>query len=447
MRKTIFFILTVAFLFRIFIIFCLPVRNFENSIQRYHDTAVNLVEGRGYSHFNSPPYYPTFLKPPVYSFFLAGIYKVFGASINIAKIAQAICDSLACLFLFLLARNYFSRGVAFSVMCLAAICPITAVYANLLNPESLTLFFMALSLLFISRSLVGNNAVDYFFSGLSVILMGYCRPEFFIFIFIFAGVIFFIKKEQKLKLCLFYFLGVLIIMAPWTARNYLLTGKFVPLSTSGVAGAALYWGTLGEEVDSQDNFKKFLDDNPKVKQLQAEIHKYAVDNENNALDLEKASELGQALKKMALERIMENPGAYLMNRLRSIPRVWINLHADEYVFMNTQKLRLLHPDFQKILEYGKTQPKEILILIIKYVFFIINVLYLLAALIGIWAVRDKIFKLAFIVTPLICAQLLFLLISISPCYTVPYWPCIIFFSGVGVYRIFFRKRNLDKTYD
>ena len=165
-----------------------------------------------------------------------------GVNINVAKIVQAIFDSLACLLLFLLARNYFSRGVAFTVMFLAAICPITAVYANLLNPESLTLFFMALSLLFVSRSLVGNNVLDYFLAGLSVVLMGYCRPEFFIFVFIFFGVIFFIKKAQKLKLYLFYSLGVIVIMAPWIARNYWLTGRFIPLSTGGVAGAALYWG-------------------------------------------------------------------------------------------------------------------------------------------------------------------------------------------------------------
>lgn len=447
MYKKILFILIIAFMLRIFIVFGLPVRKFENSIQRYHDTAVNLIEGRGYSHFHSPPYYPTFLKPPVYSFFLAGIYKMVGVNINVAKIVQAIFDSLACLLLFLLARNYFSRGVAFTVMFLAAICPITAVYANLLNPESLTLFFMALSLLFVSRSLVGNNVLDYFLAGLSVVLMGYCRPEFFIFVFIFFGVIFFIKKAQKLKLYLFYSLGVIVIMAPWIARNYWLTGRFIPLSTGGVAGAALYWGTLGEEVDSQENFYKFTDNNSEIKQLQARMHQYAVGNENNALDLEKASELGVIFRKMAIQKIKSDPKAYILTRLKSIPRVWINLHADEYTFLNTRKLRLLHPDFQKILRYAKDDPRELLILIAKYAFFAINILYLLAALIGIWASRSKISQLAFIIIPLICAQLLFLLIHISACYTVPYWPCIIFFSGIGFYRVLFRKHGLDKAYD
>lgn len=446
-NRKIVLILCIALLFRLCIIFVLPVRKFENSIQRYHDTAVNLIEGRGYSHFHSPPYYPTFLKPPVYSFFLATIYKVFGINITIAKIIQAMLDSLACFLLFLLTRNYFSLGAAFTVMFLAAICPITAVYTNLLNPESLTLFFMALSLLFISRSLINNTVLDYFLAGLSVILMGYSRPEFFIFVFIFAGVIFFIKKGRKLKLYLFYSLGVIVIMAPWVARNYWLTGKVIPLSTGGVAGAALYWGTLGEEANSQDNFKKFLKYNPEVEQLQAQIHKYAVGNENNALDLEKASELGRILKKMAIERILRNPGSYLMNRLKSIPRVWMSLHADEYVFLNTRKLRLMHPDFRKILQFAKEDPREIRILIAKYALFTINILYLLAALIGIWAISDRIFQFAFIIIPLICAQLLFLLIHISACYTVPYWPCIIFFSGIGFYRVLFRKQGLDKTYD
>jgi len=445
--KKIIFILCLAFLFRLFIIFCLPVRPFEKTIQRYHNTAVNLVEGRGYSHFASAPYKPTVFKPPTYSFFLAAVYKVFGININIAKVVQALLDSLGCLLLFLLARNYFSHRAAFSVMFLAAICPITAVYTNSLNPENLTLFFMALSLLFISRSIIGNNARDYFCAGLSVILMGYCRPEFFIFVFIFAGVIFFLKKENKWKLYLFYFLGVIVIMTPWVTRNYLLTGKFMPLSTGGAAGAVLYWGTLGQEIDSQDNFSKFLDANPRIKELQAEIRKVAVENENNELDLKKAGEYGEIFRKMAIARIKSDPKAYILTRLKSIPRVWINLHADEYTFLNTQKLRLLHPDFQKILRYSKEEPEEVLILITKYAFLVINILYLLAALTGIWVIRRKIFQLAFIIVPLLFAQALFLLIHISPCYTVPYWPCIIFFSGIGFYYTFFGKHDLGKAYD
>lgn len=441
-NKKIIMILLLAVLFRLFIIFCLPVRTFDNTIKRYHNAAVNLISGKGYSIFSSPPYQPSILKPPTYPLFLAGIYSLFGIRPNAVKIIQILIDVLGCFLLFLIAQKYFGQKAALTVMFFATICPITAVYANLLNPESLTLFLMILSLWFISSAITTNKKIYFLCAGISAILMGYCRPEFFVFIFIFGPIIFFMTRKNKIKHFLLYSLGAILIMAPWVLRNYNLTHKFIPLTKGDATGAALYLGSLGKELDSQEDFNRFLDTNPRFKQLWLDRYKYGPLNQN--LNFDNASKYEDIFLRLTIQRIMNNPRKYIFSRIRAIPLVWINLHADEYTFLNTQKLRLLHPNFNDIIYYIKNDQKEILFLFIKYVFLFVNISYLLLALRGLWGVRHRARELSFIIIPLIYAQIFFLFVYRSAAYTIPYWPCIIFFSGVGFYYTFLNKEAVYK---
>ncbi|MDD5237469.1 MAG: glycosyltransferase family 39 protein [Candidatus Omnitrophica bacterium] len=430
-RKKIIVILLIGFLFRLFIIFCLPVRTFEASIKRYHFGAINMLEGRGYSHFNSPPYPPSFYKPPVYSIFLAIIYKIFGVNLNAVRIVQALLDTVGCLLLFFILRSYFKERVAFIGLGLAAFCPITAVYTNLLNPESLTVFFMMLSLWLLSKSNRSKNLWLFFAIGISTILMGYCRLEFFSFIFIFGGYLVFtqIKKEKVLKKIAAYSLGVMVVMIPWIVRNYYMTGKFVPLSAGKAVGIHLFSGTLGDTVNDSASLIKYLDENPQIKDIYQKWYEMTL---HRRTGLEDQVKYDKILFDMAIDTIRQHPFKYVLMRIKRMPRVWVNLHADEFAFINTKNLRLLHPDFQKIIYYTKNEPKEVLILGTKYLLFAINIFYILLASRGIWLVRRRLLTFSFIFLPLLYAQALYMFIAVDANYTVPYWPCIIFFSAIGL---------------
>lgn len=430
-RKKIIAILLFGFLFRLFIIFCLPVRTFEASIKRYHFAAVNMLEGRGYSHFNSPPYPPSFYKPPVYSIFLAIIYKIFGINLNTVRIIQAILDTAGCLLLFFILCNYFKEKIAFAGLALAAFCPVTAVYTNLLNPESLTVFFMILSLWLLSKSGRSGNPWLFFAIGISTVLMGYSRLEFFGFVFIFGGYLILtqIKKEKVFKKIAAYSLGVMVVMTPWIVRNYYLTGKFIPLSAGKAVGIHLFSGTLGDITNDSASLIKYLDENPQIKDIYQKWYEMTLHRRTGIEDQVKYDKI---LFDMAMDTIRQHPFKYALMRIKRMPRVWINLHADEFAFINTQNLRLLHPDFSKIIYYAKNEPREVFILAIKYLLFAINIFFILAAARGIWLVRRRLLTLSFIFMPLLYAQMLFLFIAVDANYTVPYWPCIIFFSAIGV---------------
>lgn len=439
-HKKILIVLLIGFLFRLFIIFCLPVRTFDHTIKRYHFAAVNMLEGRGYSHFKDPPYQPSIFKPPVYPIFLAIIYRIFGVNIDVVKIIQALLDTVGCLFLFYLLRHYFNESLAFFGLSLAAFCPITAVYTNLVNPESLTLFFMILSLWLVSKSVRSGSSWFFFATGISTILIGYCRPEFFSFVFIFGGYLFVCQMKKGLKKVLLYALGVLIIMAPWVWRNYSLSGKFIPLSVGG-SGLVLFYGTFGDVSNDNASLEKFFKDNPEIKSKIDEWYRVVLFTRSS---IEEKINVDKALMKDTIDIIKENPWRYVLMRIKKIPRVWINLHADEFAFLNTQKLRLLHPNFQKIMQYAPDDPKEILIFGVKYLLFAVNLFYILMALRGLWEVKGKLLVFSFIILPLLYAQIFFLFIHASPNYTVPYWTCIIFFSGIGLYTTLLKKFKVLK---
>lgn len=438
LNKKIITFLLIGFFFRLFIIFCLPVRTFENTIKRYHYAAINMIEGRGYSHFDKEPYQPSFYKPPAYPIFLAIIYKIFGVNLNAVRIIQILFDLLGCLLLFYLGSYYFEKKIAFIIFSLALFFPITAVYANVVNPESLTMFLMMFSLFLIAKSVRSGKPLVFFWAGVSTILMAYCRQEFFPLVFIFSAYIFINQKKKGFlgRKIFLYFLGVFIIMAPWVARNYKLTGKFIPLNAGGGLGVPLYFGTLGDITNDEASLNTFLKSHPEIEKKYTQWYEKIL---FNPTALEEKYKYDKVFVDMALDNIKKDPLDYLVMCVRRIPMVWINLHADEFTFLNTQKLRLLHPDYQKIIHYLKDDPKEVAILILKYLLFAINILYLVMALAGLWASRKMIFQLSFIIVPLIYAQAFFFFMHMAHNYTIPYWPCIIFFSGIGMYYISCRE--------
>lgn len=441
LNKKIFLILLLGLLFRFFIIFCLPVRTFENTIKRYHYTAINLIEGRGYSHFDSHPYEPSFYKPPVYPLFLAVIYKIFGVNINAVKIIQALLDTMGCLLLFYLASHYFNEKASFVVLFFSLFFPITAVYTNVLNPESLTLFLMILSLWMVSKAVLTGRGCFFLGAGLSTILMAYSRQEFTPFILIFGAYLFIIKKKKIFVKMVLYCLAIIILMTPWAIRNYNLTQRFIPFSAGDGLGFTLWYATLGKIANDVSSLERFFQEHPQIKRRHDEWYKTVLYSSSN---LEEKCSSDQFFMKLALDNIRKNPIKYLTMRLTRVPRVWINLHADEFTFLNSQKLRLLHPDFKKIVHYAREDIKEVLILLAKYLFFTMNLFYLLMAIIGFLALRKEFIPLSFMFLPLIYAQVFFLFFHESPNYAIPYWPCIIFFSGIGFYYLWQRRIDFKK---
>jgi Dolichyl-phosphate-mannose-protein mannosyltransferase len=120
----------------------------------YAQMARNLLEQHVYSHDEAPPYAPSLIRLPGYPLFLATVYSIFGHYNNTAvRIIQALVDTLTCGLVALLAfywepQKELKRRAALIALILAAACPFTVIYVGTILTETWASFFaISLSLL------------------------------------------------------------------------------------------------------------------------------------------------------------------------------------------------------------------------------------------------------------------------------------------------------------
>lgn len=248
-------LLITAFSFRLYV-----ARRLANDTpgdgKVYARMARNLLEQHVYSHSEQPPYEPSLIRLPGYTFFLAAIYSVFGHDNNGAvRVVQALIDSLTCGLAALLAycwepderRKPVTAGAA---LALAAVCPFTAIYVGTILTEVWASFLLlALCLLAtlafrahtFTRSLWGWAAVG-LVGGIAV----FFRPDSSLFVAAVGLTLLFTElfrqqsaseaKAWRPKLARIVAKGTVLsaafvlLLIPWTIRNWRTFHLFQPLS-------------------------------------------------------------------------------------------------------------------------------------------------------------------------------------------------------------------------
>ena len=133
-------LVVLAAAFRIAIVHYLPNDSTDDSLG-YEQIARNLLEHHVYSHVAEPPYTPTLVRLPGYPLFLAAIYSVFGHTNNTAvRVVQALIDTGTCLLVALLAWLWQpderrKNSTAIAALALAAVNPFTTIYAATILTE------------------------------------------------------------------------------------------------------------------------------------------------------------------------------------------------------------------------------------------------------------------------------------------------------------------------
>lgn len=220
----------------------------------YSQLAKNLLEQKVYSLETEAPFAPTLIRLPGYPLFLAAIYSIFGHDNNTAvRIVQAVFDTATCIIAALIAWLWTDdetrqRRNAFWVFILIALCPFIVIYTATLLTETLTTFLMTLMTLTATlafKSPAGKKAFLWWsitgvIAGAAVLL----RPDSGLFaggiglslvvsgLFLEAesGAKFFFKLKNVIWKGAIFSLAFLLVLAPWTIRNYRIFGVFQPLA-------------------------------------------------------------------------------------------------------------------------------------------------------------------------------------------------------------------------
>lgn len=213
-------------------------------IDQYHQIAEVLAKGGSFD---------TFDVPWGYGYFLAPFYWLFGPTPLPALLVQALLNATIPLMVCAYASRAFDRRVAAVATVLVAVLSFNTVYVSTESTDSVsTTLFMAMLVAFV-RGRQENRWGWFLLVGLCGGIVAQFRPNLVLLPFVFAGLNWLLGPRSWNRLWQGVAIGVvtILLLVPWTWRNYQVSGQFLPTSTHG--GIQLWYGTLqtGEHLESR----------------------------------------------------------------------------------------------------------------------------------------------------------------------------------------------------
>jgi hypothetical protein len=230
-------------------------KNFGKDNDGYIQLARSLAAGDGYVFEKGGP--PVFHRPPSYPLFLVPV-ALFPENLQryVIVIPQSILVGFIGMMIFRITRQLYNQNVAKIALLLFLINP--WVYWNAKNPMTpilqtllyLIFVYITVSELFEIVGLSGQiKKSSIWFRGLTIGVFGAALalthaamlPVIFIFMFILFVTALFSNRRYLLSVLLAVIIAVCLI-APWTYRNRVVFGRFIPVSGGG--GLAYFNGNV-----------------------------------------------------------------------------------------------------------------------------------------------------------------------------------------------------------
>jgi 4-amino-4-deoxy-L-arabinose transferase-like glycosyltransferase len=202
----------------------------------YDQLAWNLAQGIGFTG------YPTFLRPtsfraPLYPFFLAAVYLVFGRNLVAARLVQALVGALACPISAKIADKLFGRRVALLAGLGMALHPLLIYFEGWIITDTLFIFLLTLTVLLALRAIEQPTAAGAIGTGVVLGLSVLTRPQAILMLPLllvwFAVNLKTTGTRARFVLVSLVFVATIGVLMPWTIRNYSVQGEWVFISAQG----------------------------------------------------------------------------------------------------------------------------------------------------------------------------------------------------------------------
>ncbi len=178
---------------------------------------------------------------PLYIYFLAGVYSVFGHSFMAVFLIQAVLGALTCGVLYLLGKRLFGTmagalaGLGFGVYRMAVY------YIGELVPASLLLLLLTGAAYLIVRAVTRRSLTDSLLAGLCLGLAFLSRPDIVPFAVLLAlAVAVLFRKERGVRIAVTFSAVLVCFMLLQGLRNYAIFDEFFVFSPQGAVN--LYIG-------------------------------------------------------------------------------------------------------------------------------------------------------------------------------------------------------------
>jgi 4-amino-4-deoxy-L-arabinose transferase-like glycosyltransferase len=176
-----------------------------------------------------------FFRAPLYIYSLGIIYGIFGHSLAAARIFGHTIGLLSVLITYLITLRLFSKREALIAAILHAIYPMAIYLESELLVETLFAFLMELSIWIFLLALNKKKRKLFLLTGIMVGLSAITRPVMLSLLPIYLIWIFhsFRLLNQYIKYAVYFIIGVFLIIAPISIRNYMVGDEFVLIASSG----------------------------------------------------------------------------------------------------------------------------------------------------------------------------------------------------------------------
>lgn len=217
-----------------------PNRNISGNAEGMLTIAGNLANGKGFlDAWGQPDGYFN----PGYPFFLAGCRLLFGESLLPVKLCQIGFDVVTALVLCFLASKLLTHIGVLLLGVALALHPLFLHYTNNITQEPMLICMVALSVVTLYQAVESGRIFRFAVAGVVIggAVLTKTTPLFLPFL---VGLIVWTlqwKSVRQMVNIATYLAVYLLILAPWSYRNYVEFGKFSP--GVGGFGTSLWWGS------------------------------------------------------------------------------------------------------------------------------------------------------------------------------------------------------------
>ena len=256
---------------------------------------------------------------PLYAYFLGIIYRVIGPHPMAARFVHIALDAASALFLFGFARRAFGEGAAKVAGAIWAVYLPAIFFTSFLLPVSLDIFLITGSFYLLARGVEGRWGN---FAGAGALLGLAALDRANLLVFVLAAVPLFLAHVKRLKWrrVAAYFVPIFFVVLAATARNALVGGDFVVVSSQG--GLNFYLGNSANAAGVYWNVGDLYEGDPGAL------------NRDAATRLAESA-LGRRLKPSEVQRWFFSQGF-----------AWLRDYPGDAIKLYWKKLRLLTNDYE-----------------------------------------------------------------------------------------------------
>jgi 4-amino-4-deoxy-L-arabinose transferase-like glycosyltransferase len=204
-------LLIVAACIRLVMAFSMESLRLRGDEMDYIHTARVLVEEQRFFDMYRPPLYPV----------VQAAFLWCGGDTGSIRIFQGLLSALSLVFLYRIAFRAYGRKPALIATAFCAFDPILVEFSCILLSETVFIFLFLIALDLLTGTLETRRNVLWIWPGILLALAGLTRSQLITFLpIICLWIVMERGKRNWMKPCLFLTLSCIVVILPWTIRNY-----------------------------------------------------------------------------------------------------------------------------------------------------------------------------------------------------------------------------------